>query len=1362
MNIKLSKHLASILTAAAIGATSGAFAGYTPAFNIVSGTLISTASADQWYCPSAPCDATSTRELWAYPNPDRPLEITALANALHNDVDLIYEFVRNNIEVVPMYGLQKGALGALIDRSGTAFDQAQLMVELLRSAEYTRNHDADATNDVTYAPAYLAGKITLTGNQVNDWIGTKKLSAVTKIFADGGIPADLTGTTNVTSAVIAHIWVRVSIQGTNNLFDPAYKAHTVTASPINLQTAMQWNETSFLAAAQGGMASGLQSANNGTAQIPYVSGINAAAAATQLTTYANNLVSYLKANPVGAQPYATLKLEDLLGKQEITPSTGVVRQTALPYTAVVQHTWTGDIPNVYRTKLTLEVLDWVSKVSVLSRVLFADEIYGRRVIFDTLTTGQSWDGCDVRLQVDGVYVTDDYVCTQAPGIGSKWVRLSIDHPYAASNGTYMDVSGTNAIVKAADFTSPVAVITGFGDVSERLQSKLAGEQEFDRLLPEGASYRCGAGGCEPKDVLASANGISTSIRAAAGWLAQYSRMAMIQSRMKSSIHQQHHSLGVAYRRSILKQTSHDPHQGCWDCWSIEGAQVIDVDTAVSVTSKSDVAADRTVVVRSLSAAADMLEASQFEQIADTATPSSVAHRFNWGNTYSGTPGTMRFYMLVPGATTTELFPGTSTPYNFPSISNIFGAYVTAGYKVIAAADSMLGPGTLCESDCSGAGGEQSVNSVERGGAFQAIAPDGLSVAGIVTDKWQRSFKGGTAGDPPKYDDIFSADHAADLVKDQFKNHSADLGIDLASGDFPYTPPEDLSVGSGEFPYKLSFQRSFRPGLNHAPGMGRGWTHNLDYRIALSSSGMEAMGQSSVLTAASSLVALYATEQLYSQMPSPDLELLKRWVLVPFVQSWWADQIRFNTVTYTAGAGSKTFVRLPDGTFNPPSGYKPASGAGYWNLQQTGSPVNDGSRWSMSGVNFTLTSPTKDVQTFEFWGKRNKAPDQPYLQGGHHGWHLKTWTWPKGVSLTFSYVPTETPNLSDDLLVSVQNSLGRQININSQTGVGDWNACNLQSVSDGSRTAIYDCATNTMTSPMQEQSWVVYGDANCDISTWPNHTTARPRCGPYIKDVYLPSDAASPKMHLEYDAVGHVSSYSDAEAIKNPGNRSAYAFYITGVNRGERLDPAGYRYTVYYDTFGHATQFIDELGHTTQATYDGLNRVATRRSPGGVLTTFTYDSVGNTTQVVQTPSQATLPPVSASISVGATYDPTCGKIATVTDANHNVTTWTYNTTTCLVDHVDQPSVPNAAVAGSPVQVPTTHYTYTSIGLLDTITDPSGMVVDLGYDALGNRTSQVVDPGASPHVALTKTYEYDTVGNTTSVTIGPVSTHKTTYL
>ena len=106
-----------------------------PLYSVNAAALVTPTAADTFYCtPVANCTTSGTRDLWTA---NYPVEIPALARALQNDPDLIYQFVRNNIKYVPIYGLQKGALGALIDRSGTAFDMAQLMVELLRAAAAT-------------------------------------------------------------------------------------------------------------------------------------------------------------------------------------------------------------------------------------------------------------------------------------------------------------------------------------------------------------------------------------------------------------------------------------------------------------------------------------------------------------------------------------------------------------------------------------------------------------------------------------------------------------------------------------------------------------------------------------------------------------------------------------------------------------------------------------------------------------------------------------------------------------------------------------------------------------------------------------------------------------------------------------------------------------------------------------------------------------------------------------------------------------------------------------------------------------------------------------------------------------------------
>ena len=100
-------------------------------------------------------------------------------------VDRVYNYVHDNIDVVWMYGLQKGA-EARSWTMGTPFDQAMLMVELLRQDGFTAN--------------YQAGQITLTGQQFYDWTGIQNAQAACQLLSSGSIGATINGTTDLTCA----------------------------------------------------------------------------------------------------------------------------------------------------------------------------------------------------------------------------------------------------------------------------------------------------------------------------------------------------------------------------------------------------------------------------------------------------------------------------------------------------------------------------------------------------------------------------------------------------------------------------------------------------------------------------------------------------------------------------------------------------------------------------------------------------------------------------------------------------------------------------------------------------------------------------------------------------------------------------------------------------------------------------------------------------------------------------------------------------------------------------------------------------------------------------------------------------------
>lgn len=193
----------------------------------------------------------AARSLGGDAYPLGPASISELARSLRNNVDLIYQYLRNNVEYYPIWGVQKGALGTVLDNAGTDFDQSALMVELLRASGYT--------------VSYVRGVITLNAQQFKEWYGfdTSNVCAVLGMLGQSQIPVASINATSagscpslnaaMTDVSIEHVWVKVNIDGTNYVFDPSYKPHTLVEG-IDVAAASGYNAPTFLSTAKSGAA----------------------------------------------------------------------------------------------------------------------------------------------------------------------------------------------------------------------------------------------------------------------------------------------------------------------------------------------------------------------------------------------------------------------------------------------------------------------------------------------------------------------------------------------------------------------------------------------------------------------------------------------------------------------------------------------------------------------------------------------------------------------------------------------------------------------------------------------------------------------------------------------------------------------------------------------------------------------------------------------------------------------------------------------------------------------------------------------------------------------------------------------------
>jgi hypothetical protein len=418
------------------------FAQEPPSVKLLTAPLVSPAAAFSFY-------GTSTGHTAGAAAPTtQPPEITELARALGAGrytpaqyALTVYEYVRNNIATEFRFGLSKGARGALIDQSGTAFDQANLLLELFNAGGIS-------------TATYQVGTISLTTAQFQAWTGladpaTGSINAITacQFLADGAIPATVNGSstcTGLTGALpssgtpitLVHIWVAVN----NQLYDPAYKIQVIKSG---LDLAAQLNCGTAAAPTCGStILTNVPAVQTGTGNVPFVQGVNQVALEQQLNTYARTLETNIRT--FNSSNYATatpnMQVEDLIGGNLIdinqtlpAASAGVISELpSSAYPASSQYSWSGGIPDQYRTTLLVQIDNLNNGAG---QMLFADETAGNRLRIWGIATNQTTASATRNLTLYSEY--RPLATSVLPGAtGAATLTLSVHHPYVANSGTY--------------------------------------------------------------------------------------------------------------------------------------------------------------------------------------------------------------------------------------------------------------------------------------------------------------------------------------------------------------------------------------------------------------------------------------------------------------------------------------------------------------------------------------------------------------------------------------------------------------------------------------------------------------------------------------------------------------------------------------------------------------------------------------------------------------------------------------------------------------------------------------------------------------------------------------------------------------
>lgn len=1191
-----------------------------------------------------------------------PASIAELARALDvgstgDGPQLMYEWVNNNIEWEPGWGVYKGALGTLMDGRGNAFDQCLLLAELLREAGYTAN--------------IIQGAIRLEEADYQDWWNVASIWAAQSYCLNQYIPIVTTPTwTGSTYYMdIKHVWV-AWVDGSNTYyFDPSYKQYSRTSglSSGTLATALGYNSSTFMSNAESGATI------DGSGD--YVQKMNRGNIRSDLDDMTMNLVDYINGNTIGSAPAGTATIDDLLGGQTIVPASIPLLQTSLPYQMPGDspNVWTGDVPSTYKATLQVQMVNQSNPNTIdFTYQTTSDELAASRLTI-------WYDGSDVpHLYLNGTNVATGVA--QSPTGWATWLIMTVTHPaYDASQyplswqqyyqttwqwnqagiipGTYYlianawgnlgrdqlsyhqtqlaanmaaggsstdeDILGERLSVAWFNWAAQNSKITDLvnrlrkchtvynhqvGIVSFNLWGDGAIATDLGGISVSSTNFDNDTTQTPPNDRVIAMHGVALEAAACAqvtGLTPGISTTTVVDEAcrtVRATIG------GTVTVGDVLTLTAHDS--------ALSGGSESASYTVQSGDSLSDIADGLAAAVNGNSNLTDI-------RIAATSSGDEVALYTQSENETTYTQSTSG------GATETitlaydKIYKGTSSNwntgtdvqsilvgngYNSSDMSALYNSWLQWGYRAVLAdhPDQVLGDWT---------------------GWGDWVYPD-AGAYGFILGGYKGG--GGQVGGPLFGPDDFLEMEEANAYGDNPGNspsgqYNGGDPLGFFSGDFYYSR-EDMSVGSASFPYKLAFRRFYNSASQYLNGaMGRGWSHNFMNTARSTSNGLLAMGDISAIQGAATIAQLFVN----SDIASDTTFSVSKLVTMCLSDAWWVDQLVNNTVVISTPRNSKSFVKLPDGSF----------------VQ----PINNADELTIVSGLYRLTTPQQVQYNYDSSGK------------------LSTIVFPNGVTVTLTYTSGK--------LTSVSNGMGRTLSL---SYTGDL----VTSVSDGNGRSVsytYDGNDNlTEFEDTQSESWTYSYDQ-------PGRMT----------QYFLPTHPTTAFNTNEYDSLSRVKTQTNARS-------QTWTYYFAG-SRSEEVDPFDNSHVLYFNRFGRIIRDINPLGDETTYEFDGRNRRIKATMPEGNQVQWTYDSMNNALTETRVPKSGS---GLSNVVRTWTYDSTYNRPHTFVDGNSNTWTWNYDSTTGNLL-----SLVNPAVGGVN---PTVTMKWNSRGQILSMIDETAIQTQFTYD------------------------------------------------
>ena len=368
-------------------------------------------------------------------------------------------------------------------------------------------------------------------------------------------------------------------------------------------------------------------------------------------------------------------------------------------------------------------------------------------------------------------------------------------------------------------------------------------------------------------------------------------------------------------------------------------------------------------------------------------------------------------------------------------------------------------------------------------------------------------------------------------------------INLVTGDYLLSAT-DLSVGSQGMPYGLAFQRHYDSGTRFQSGpLGPGWSHNFAITALANSDVFEGLGVNSPINGAASIAALFVAWDILND-GSTTAKSLEGIVVASIVQRWLMDQLTGNVVAVTQPGLVEHFVKLADGTYNP--------------------PLASGARLTLDNGAYTYVAKDRTTLSFDTNG------------------NLATWRSAAGATITLTYAGSPAK------LVSVTNDFRRQLTFTYDSDL-------LKQVQDDSGRSVsytYDPSGNL----------IGFTDTLGNLTSYAYAAPGQ------LATVVNPSFPSTPFVTNSYDSLGRVMTQTDAnggawqyffagtrsEEVDPKGTR--HVLYTTARGRTrldiQDLDGLNLRTATDYDGRDRPTKTSLPAGNSISYEYD-LNSNVTR-------------------------------------------------------------------------------------------------------------------------------------------------------------------------